>query len=1092
VEENMARSFAQCFGVLVIAALACAVCWGQAASTAQISGTVKDQTGALLPGVEVTATQTDTGLKRTGLTDETGSYILQNLPIGPYRLEAALTGFSTYAQSGIVLQVNSNPQINPVLQVGQVTEQIEVQANASLVETRSSGVGQIIDNQRVLELPLNGRQPTELIMLTGMAVRTNTAGSLATPNRNYPTVTISIAGGMLNGVTYILDGGNHNDPFNNLNLPLPFPDALQEFKVETSALPAQYGHHSAAAINAVTKSGTNQFHGNLFEFFRNGAMNARNTFAVTPDGLKRNQFGGTVGGPIVSNKLFFFGGFQGTKSSNAPTTIEAFVPTAQMLAGDFTAFASAACSSAGRATNLSAPFVGNRISPALFAAPAVKLSAILPKTSDPCGSVRFGRRDTSSENLYVGRVDYQVTEKHSLFGRINMARYDKPYDFDGENVLTLANGPLAHRVYSFVLGDTYLLGPQTVSSFRATLNRTNISRQHGTDPKFLGFTDLGIQTYEPIPRAGAISVTNGFSSYLGGGGNNAPGHYNTTSFQFAEDLAVVRGRHQIGFGGTYIRQMINSLQNVFAVPSMTFTGQVTGLGLADFLIGKAASMGGGEQHATWNRSNYIGLYLQDSWKMTPRFVVNAGVRWEPFLPQWSKVGRNNHFEHAFFDQGVKSKVFPFAPIGVLFAGDQGMPKSGAVGFGSWADFAPRIGFAWDPRGNGSISIRAAYGIFFDYPHLYNYLAFSQGPPWGPTATVPFPASMERPWDSYPGGNPFPTNFSNASGFTVFPNWLTIPQKLQHPYMNQWNFSVQQALGQNTVLSANYVGNNTIHLQTQKQLNEAVLTPGATLANINQRRILYLKNPQQGQYYGNIWEQDQGGTNTYEALVVSLQSRTSKGFTVQANHTWSHCIGDRFAPGFGPGAGANAYVFTNNRKLDRADCLVDVRQVFNASTVYATPQFSNSWLRMLASNWQVSGIIRLQSGGPLSIVTGVDTALTGQTLQRAVQQLDDPYASTHNIDGWINPAAFRAPATGTYSDLGINTLRGPGGILVDAGVTRSFKIREAQSIQFRVEAFNLPNHVNPGNPITTLNSQQFGKIVSAGDPRIMQLALKYVF
>src|SRR5213594_1836337 len=285
----------------------CTVLWAQ--STAQVSGTVKDQSGAVLPGVEVTITQTATGLARSILSNETGSYVLPNLPVGPYRLEAGLPGFRKFAQTGIVLQVGSNPVINISLQLGQVAETVEVQADAALVETRATGVGQVIDNVRVLELPLNGRQVTELIILSGAAVGGGTQGT----NRTWPTDVISVGGGLNNGLTYLLDGGTHNDPYGNLNLPLPFPDALQEFKVETSAVPAQYGQHSAGAVNDVTKSGTNEFHGSLFEFVRNKVFNARNAFALQRDGLKRNQFGGVVGGPIVKNKLFFFAGDQVTR-----------------------------------------------------------------------------------------------------------------------------------------------------------------------------------------------------------------------------------------------------------------------------------------------------------------------------------------------------------------------------------------------------------------------------------------------------------------------------------------------------------------------------------------------------------------------------------------------------------------------------------------------------------------------------------------------------------------------------------------------------------------------------------------------------------
>src|SRR2546428_8091621 len=313
--------------------------WAQTVSVAQISGTVKDSSAAVLPGVELKVTQTETGVSRTTVTDETGSYTLPNLTVGPYRFEASLPGFSTYVQTGIVLQVNSNPVINVVLQVGQISETLELQADVASVETRSTGVGQVIDNQRVVELPLNGRNLTDLILLSGAAVVTGGFNG----NRNYPTQAISVAGGSGGGTAYLLDGADHNDLHNNLNLPLPFPDAMQEFKVETSAVPARYGHHASAAVNAVTKSGGNQIHGDAFWFVRNGIFNARNAFAPTRDTLKRNQFGGTIGGPVKQNKLFFFAGYQGTTLRSDPQTSFTLAPTADMRKSDFSAAALPAC-----------------------------------------------------------------------------------------------------------------------------------------------------------------------------------------------------------------------------------------------------------------------------------------------------------------------------------------------------------------------------------------------------------------------------------------------------------------------------------------------------------------------------------------------------------------------------------------------------------------------------------------------------------------------------------------------------------------------------------------------------------------------------
>ena len=368
--------------------LGCVRLWAQA--TAQISGTVRDQSGAVLPGVEVTVTQTETGIARNALTNETGSYVLSNLPIGPYRLEAGCRDFAPMRRRESCCRSTASPVVNPVLEVGQVSEQVEVQANAALVETRSAGVGQVMENARILELPLNGRQVIELIALAGAATpATAVSGSGRDP---FAKASFSVAGGLNTGLNYTLDGANHNNPYDNSYMSMPFPDALQEFKVETSATSAQNGMKSAGSVSLVTKSGTNEFHGDLFEFVRNGMFNARNAFATQRDTIKRNQFGGTFGGPIMQEQTVFLRRLPGHDNPTGSSDSIAFVPTAAMLAGDFTAFASPACN-AGRQITLRAPFVNNRIDPALFSKPAVAFARKLPATSDPCGKVIYGNAD---------------------------------------------------------------------------------------------------------------------------------------------------------------------------------------------------------------------------------------------------------------------------------------------------------------------------------------------------------------------------------------------------------------------------------------------------------------------------------------------------------------------------------------------------------------------------------------------------------------------------------------------------------------------------------------------------------------------------
>src|SRR5262245_60265720 len=488
-----------------------------AQATAQISGTVRDQSGAVLPGVEITATQTETGVSRNTVSNETGSYVLPNLAVGPYRLEASLPGFRTFVQSGIVLQVNGSPVINAVLEVGQVSEQVEVQANASLVETRNSSVGQVIENQRILELPLNGREVTDLITLAGAAVQSRQARV----TNGSDSVAISVAGGLGFSVEYTLDGANHANFVSGYNMNMPFPDALQEFKVENSGVTATHGG-GGAAVAAVTKSGTNELHGSLFEFVRNDLFNARNYFATTHSTLKRNQFGGTLGGPIVKNKLFFFGGYQGTTIRFDPADIRAFIPTAATMAGDWTAITSPACN-AGRQITLRAPFVNNKIDPALYSKPALfivnwKGKLPFPATNNPCGEFTFGgaydsRVSTLNLSSYVAKVDYQKSAKHSLVGRVLIAPDNKPNPENFNTELLQSTGWRSSLSSSYTIGSTYLISTNTVHAFRLAVNRSAVHFSNVGPGELFNMCDAGVKIYcEPgITRINSLSITGGFT-----------------------------------------------------------------------------------------------------------------------------------------------------------------------------------------------------------------------------------------------------------------------------------------------------------------------------------------------------------------------------------------------------------------------------------------------------------------------------------------------------------------------------------------------------------------------------------------------------
>ena len=1070
-----------CLGAILLAATPLGTAWAQSVSSAQVSGVVRDSSGGALPGADVTITKIDTGAVRSAVAGTDGGFVLPNLPVGPYQLKVSLPGFTTYVQDGIVLQVSSNPQINVTLAVGVISEQVTVTANTTMVETHTTGIGQVVDNQRVMELPLNGRQATELIFLSGLATSAP-AGDLNT-NKNFPTVTISVAGGQANGMTYIMDGGTHNDPFNNLNLPTPFPDALQEFKVETSALPARYGHHAASAVNLITKSGTNSFNGSVFEFNRNYRFNAKNAFATERDSLKRNQFGGTFGGPVVKNKLFFFGGYQGRIEKTNPATTISYVPTPAMLAGDFTTFASPTCN-AGRQVTLGGGFVNNQINPALLSSVAQGFAKYLPtQAADPCGRVQYGIPNNNTEHQVISKVDYTLSNNQSVFGRYLYAIYDNPATYDGKNVLTLSRTGQTNEAHSMVFGHT-LVRSAFVNALRVTYNKTINDRPL---PEYFTATDLGSKVYSPLPGYVGVNVTgNGFA--VGSGGTN-PGYFNSDGFQIADDVDIVKGNHQVAFGGNWIHTKIETQNNRPTNGAFSFNGQVTGLSLADFMLGRVS--GGflqGNPVFDYDDHDYVGAYVQDDWRVRPNLSLNVGVRWEPFIPLRNTYSWASHFDQSRFDQGLKSKVYPQAPAGLIFPGDDGYPGRGTTQ-SKLAQFAPRLGAIWTPGQDGNTSIRAGWGMFYDTPHLFFNTRFSNNPPWGAQITIPNPAGgWADPYQTYPGGNPFPalnTEWATAA-FPAFGVYVNAPMEINPTALQQWNVSVQRQVG-DWMLSTTYLGNRSINLWRATELNPAVFVPGATTGNTNARRLLIRQNPVEGQYYGTIGHVDDSGRGNYHGLLLSAQRRMKNNLSVLTNWTISKCMSDPATTEItGP-----TIVNPNNPDLDYSYCSSDRRHVINVSMVTQTPAYANETMRMLFSNWQFAPLVRWQSGNRATITTGVDNALTGLGGQRGVQILDDPYGDG-TPGNYLNRAAFTTPATGTYSDLAPFSVVNPSRLTNDLAISRTFRLGTGQGFQFRWEIFNVINHVNYNAPTTALNSANFGKILSAGDPRIMQFALKVDF
>jgi hypothetical protein len=1027
--------------------------------------------------------------------------VVPNLPVGPYRLEASLPGFSTYAQSGIVLQVNSNPTINIELQVGQVSSVLEVQAAANMVETSSNVIGQVVDQQRVSELPLNGRNVTQLIALFGAAVP-NTGGGLAT-NLNYPTVAaFSIAGGQNNATNYFLDGATHIDSRTNVGLPLPFPDALQEFKVETSTLPANYGSHPGGAVNAVTKSGTNAIHGDAFWFVRNGAMNARNFFAPVRDSLKRNQYGGVVGGPIVKDKLFFFEGYQGTTQRTAPATNIAFVPTADVLAGNFQTILAPPCQA--KQVNLPSSIANNNILlPGLINPVALKVAALLPVSTDPCGRITYGVPSNSDEYQSVTRVDWQRNAKDQIFARYFITDYTLQSYYDKKNLLTAGTPGLQDRVQSVTLGDTYLLSANTVNSFRLGFSRSAVQRV--TADGVPTTAELGSNVFAPIKNyIGQFQVPGYFTI------NAIPGYVFNNLFNVSEDVSMTHNKHQIAFGFNYVHAQMNALGPFQMNPRMTFNGQsvingaATGNGLAAFLTGRLDTLLQGNGQVGRENQNLPALYFQDNWKVSSRLQINAGIRWDPFIPQQAKYGYASQFDLAKFNAGQVSQAFVNAPAGLTFPGDRDYPGNAATS-PRYLDFAPRFGLVYDPRGRGTETIRAGYGIFYDSSYLWNTMHIPLNPPWGYTITVNTPpGGFSDPWQGYPGGNPFPSPlvFPKDFQFPAGGTYVFEPADAKATYLQQWNLSVQKQVGTDWLITASYLGNKTTNQWLGHEMNPAVYIPGtcvagqygltangacSTTGNTNARRIFALSKPY-GQYFGSAITVDTDGNASYNAMLLTLQHRMRHNFSILTNYTWSHCLNQGEA---GQDI-VNYYQDPQNRRAEWGNCAADRRQIANASLVFKSPQFRSTWMKRLAGDWQASGIYTFTSGSWLTITDGTDVSLTGVGSDRP-NVVADWHVDNPTIKQWFNTSAFTRQAAGTFGNAGRSTMLGPSNWNLDAALWRTFRITEKTKMDLRVEAFNVLNHTRFNNPGTSLNNgNTLGQITSALDPRIMQLALKVNF
>jgi outer membrane receptor protein involved in Fe transport len=864
----------------VFFALLFAPAFSHAQGFGSILGRVIDPAGAGVAGAQVTATQEGTGFSRAATTDTEGLYVIPSLQPAVYNLTVEAKGFSTSKQIGITLLADQSLTVNMGLRLGAVTEVVTVTTNTIQVDTSTSTLKQVIEQQRIAELPLNGRNAAQLTLLVAGAVNSPNGGADQGATKTFPgAVTFSANGARQNSISYQLDGGNYVDEYTNVNQPFPFPDALQEFSVQTSNYSAEYGSNAGGVVNVITKSGTNNFHGDAFEFVRNPAFNAQNFFATptTPDRVKRNQFGGTIGGPIIHDKTFFFGGYQRTAfrnlvlgSQNVPgqTDISNFLSPKTLTCPTCGAPTTASTGPAGIIDPAVATLLGiDPTTGAALSSPKFSLAGgTIPAGSKP--TVPFSKPDIENFDSAIGRVDHSFSQNDKLSGRYEFDRFTKAPVFNPLLLISYTDATFAITAQNFLAHETHVFSPRLVNDFRFSYSREVSHRGPGVGA--VNVTAFGVSIpFQPTPAAiQGVGVQGGFSF-----GDNPPAFFTRNNYTWADDVSWEMGKHDFHFGGSFERSLVD-LNNFFNQPGIfgfgtqdnyLFGGSTFAtyqLFLAGILsdgagVGNGFALQQGAGEFKNNRANFVGLYAQDNYRVTRRLTLNLGLRYEPAFP-WSDTGdRWAQVNLAAMAAGTVSKVYPKAPPGIFFSSqngipsDPGMPKNALNT--SWTGFAPRIGFAYDLFGDGRTSLRGGAGIFYD-TRVMGMLSnrFVDEWPFSPQFILSTATSSGANADSSPGSfsDPlctkaatqtalkcsglqaasyptFPSPFPAPTNFAYIPPFNEIavsydPSGNYHvPTTYEWNLTIERQLPANLLVRAAYVGSRTLHILETQYYNPAL-------------------------------------------------------------------------------------------------------------------------------------------------------------------------------------------------------------------------------------------------------------------------------
>src|SRR5580693_3132084 len=1105
--------------------------------TASIRGTVSDPSGAIVQAATVTAKQIETGLTRVSITDHQGEYVLVELPIGHYQLEIQAKGFQTYLQQGISLDVNQTATVGIHLKLGSETQQVEVSADAALVQSTVSSLGQTVMEREILDLPLDGRNFSQLGLLQPGVVPLTPglleAGGPARENQAY-----AVDGQRPESNNFMIDGADNVSSVDGGFVLKPPIDAIAEFKILSHNANAEFGRNTGSTTNIVTRSGSNSFHGAAWEFLRNDAMDSSDYFTQSVQPLKQNQFGATFGGPILKDKTFFFGYYEGFRNRQGET-VPATVPSLAERQGNFgeectdipgDSFVGGICTN----TTTSAPdFNGQLLNFAMGPAPVPipnnQLTSIDPIATNVLplfplpnvGENGFIATQTLIENndQFGVRLDHYLSRADTLNFRYmySSGPTTDPLSPVGANVPGFPVGEY-DRAQNAVAQETHIFSPTTIGVARFSfLRNTFLLDEHLNHESP---ADLGFQYAPTLPLAAGppFIQVGGYASV----GDPITGPRNTyqNTFDLSGSLSWIRGRHELKFGGGYRRDQINALQGIASNGFFVFSTFPYSDGFASFLSGNpVVFLQGGGNFAREIRDRALDAYGQDTYKVTPRVTLNLGLRYELPFPS---TERNN--EVNLFVPGAQSRVLPNAPAGLLYPGDPGVP-AGLIPTQKTA-FAPRAGVAWDVLGNGKTVVSAAYGIFYE-----PYYTGEGGPLQDPVSSPPYLKTQQISFPVNSFANPFYTPNPFSQDFPEPMTLLVVARNLHLPYAQDWNLNIQRSFGEDWLFQIGYVGTTGVRLPRFIEGDPPAFIPGADTTsqgcappnlpcpisnenNVNQRRLYSgctLTNPDNC-IYGSVGEIAGVADSSYNALEASLRKRFNHGLSFLASYTWSHSIDD--VSSFNITGSASQPVAGENDlaqnpfdlAAERGRSMFDSHHRLVLSYQWSLPflQHSSAWYGKVLGNWQLNGIFTAMSGTPFTVFDSNDVSLQGQAPEitgfsaNRPNVIGNPNSGPRTAQEWFNVNAFQQLQPDplgrfeVFGNEGRNAVLGPRYVNWDASAFKNIRLTETKELQFRGELFNLLNHTNFRLPVSDIESPTFGQIQTDISPRVIQVALKFLF